>query len=70
MTKSVQKKSEEVTSSQGETSKADNTDFCGSMKNLLVSHDGTTEDKIATVKTAQLVDKERFENAFKTLMRR
>ena len=70
MTKSVQKKSEEVASSQGETSKSDNTGFYGSMKNLLVSHDGTTEDKIATVKTAQLVDKERFENAFKTLMRR
>ena len=38
------------------------------MKNLLVSHQETIEDKIATVKTAQMIDKGRFEAAFKTLM--
>ena len=42
----------------------------GSLKNLLVSHDKTIEDKIATVKTAQLIDKGRVETAFKTLMKR
>mgnify|MGYP006245552043 CR=1 FL=1 len=41
-----------------------------SLKNLLVSHDKTLEDKIATVKTAQLIDKVRVETAFKTLMKR
>ena len=42
----------------------------GSLKNLLVSHNETIEDKIATVKTAQLIDKGRVETAFKTLMKR
>ena len=70
MTKVVEKKSEAVNLSEAETLKADNMNFNDSMKNLLLSHDGTTEDKIATVKTAQMVDKERFENAFKTLMKR
>ena len=41
-----------------------------SLKNLLVSHNETIEDKIATVKTAQLIDKGRVETAFKTLMKR
>lgn len=41
-----------------------------SMKNLLVSQNETMEDKIATVKTAQLIDKGQFEIAFKTLMKR
>ena len=40
-----------------------------SLKNLLVSHNETIEDKIATVKTAQLIDQVRVENAFKTLMK-
>ena len=70
MTKIVQKKSAEVNSSEAETSNSTDINFNESMKNLLVSHDGTAEDKIATVKTAQMVDKERFENAFKTLMKR
>ena len=70
MTKIVQKKSAEVNSSEAETSNSTDMNFNESMKNLLVSHDGTAEDKIATVKTAQMVDKERFENAFKTLMKR
>ena len=42
----------------------------GSLKKLLVSHNKTIEDKIATVKTAQLIDKGRVETAFKTLMKR
>ena len=70
MIKIVQKKSAEVTSSGPEVSKAEGMNINGSMKKLLVSHDGTTEDKIATVKAAQMVDKERFESAFKTLMKR
>jgi hypothetical protein len=40
------------------------------MGKLLAAHDGSLGDKIATVKTAQLVDKGRFETAFKTLMKR
>jgi hypothetical protein len=40
------------------------------MVELLAAHDGSLNDKIATVKTAQLVDKGRFETAFKTLMKR
>ena len=70
MTKIAQQKSEKVTSNQGKTSKAEDIKFNGSMKDLLVSHDESIEDKIATVKTAQMVDKGRFETAFKTLMKR
>ena len=70
MTKTVQKKSKAGTSCEAGTLKAEDMNLYGSMKDLLVSHDGTTEDKIATVKTAQKVDKERFESAFKTLMKR
>jgi len=70
MTKIAQQKSEEVTPSQGKTSETENVNFNGSMKDLLVSHDESIEDKIATVKTAQMVDKGRFEIAFKTLMKR
>jgi hypothetical protein len=40
------------------------------IKKLLADHDGSMDDKIATVKTAQKVDKGRFETAFKTLMKR
>ena len=38
------------------------------IKKLLADHDGSMDDKIATVKTAQKVDKGRFETALKTLM--
>ena len=38
------------------------------IKKLLADHDGSMDDKIATLKTAQKVDKGRFETAFKTLM--
>ena len=38
------------------------------IKQLLADHDGSIDDKIATVKTAQKVDKGRFEKAFKTLL--
>ena len=38
------------------------------IKRLLADHDGSMDDKIATLKTAQKVDKGRFETAFKTLM--
>ncbi len=70
MTKIVEKKSEQTTSSRAEPAQAEYLNFRGSMKNLLVSHDDTIEDKIATVKTAQLVDNGRFETAFKTLMKK
>ena len=39
------------------------------IKKLLADHGGSMDDKIATVKTAQKVDKGRFETAFKTLMK-
>ena len=70
MTKIAQQKSEKVTSNQGKTPEAEDINFNVSMKDLLVSHDESIEDKIATVKTAQMVDKGRFETAFKTLMKR
>ena len=38
------------------------------IKRLLADHDGSMDDKIATVRIAQKVDKGRFETAFKTLM--
>ena len=38
------------------------------IKNLLESPARTVDDKVATVKTAHHVDKERFQNAFRTLM--
>ena len=69
MTKIVQKKSEELTSNEAEASKVQNRNVNRSIKKLLVSHDETIEDKVATVKTAQMIDKERVENAFKTLMK-
>ena len=53
-----------------ESSSNKDLDLHSSLKNLLVSHNETVEDKIATVKTAQLIDKGRVETAFKTLMKR
>ena len=53
-----------------ESSSKQDLNLRGSLKNLLVSHNKTIEDKIATVKTAQLIDKGRVETAFKTLMKR
>ena len=70
MTKIVKKKSEQMTSSGVKSAKAEDLNLRASMKNLLVSHDDTIEDKIATVKTARLADNGRFETAFKTLMKR
>ena len=70
MTKIGQQKSEKVTSNHGRTTESEEINFNGSIKDLLVSHDESIEDKIATVKTAQMVDKGRFETAFKTLMKR
>ena len=69
MTKIAQQKFEKVTSNQDKIPEAEDITFNGSMKDLLVSHDESIEDKIATVKTAQMVDKGRFETAFKTLMK-
>ena len=70
MTKVTKKKPEQVTSNEVQAATAESLKFHGSIKNLLVNHDETIEDKIATVKTAQLVDNGRFEIAFKTLMKK
>ena len=70
MKKIIRQKSAKVTSNHGNTLEAEDMNFYGSMKDLLLSHDESIEDKIATVKTAQMVDKGRFETAFKTLMKR
>ena len=69
MTKII-KKPEQVSSREVKPTELEDINFNGSMKDLLVSHDESIEDKIATVKTAQMVDKGRFETAFKTLMKR
>ena len=45
-------------------------DLNSAIKNLIVSNDGSIEDKIATVKTAQIADQGRVEAAIKTLMKR
>ena len=66
----VKNKPEQVSSNKFKSAKAEDLNLHGSMKSFLVSHDDSLEDKIATVKTAQLVDRGRFETAFKTLMKR
>ena len=38
------------------------------IKSLLATADQTVDDKLATVKTAQHVDKDRFQSAFRSLM--
>ena len=70
MTKIKKKNVRHVISKEIESSRKQSLNLHGSLKNLLVSHDKTIEDKIATVKTAQLIDKGRVETAFKTLMKR
>ena len=70
MTKSFQKKPADVNLHEVKSSNDEDLKFNSRMKNLLFNHDETMEDKIATVKTARMVDKGRFEIAFKTLMKR
>ena len=69
MTKIV-KKPKQTSSREVKLAELDDLNFHGGVKSLLLSHCESTEDKIATVKTVQLVDNERFETAFKTLMKR
>jgi hypothetical protein len=38
------------------------------IKSLLATADQTVDDKLATVKTAHHVDKDRFQSAFRSLM--
>ena len=38
------------------------------IKNLLATADQTVDDKLATVKTAHHLDKDRFQSAFRSLM--
>lgn len=66
----VKNKSRQAIANNAKSVKTKDLNFHGSMKSLLVSHNESMEDKIATVKTAQLVDSGRFEAAFKTLMKR
>ena len=70
MTKIEKKNFENVISKEVQSSKDLGHKHHGSIKNLLFCHNDTIEDKIATVKTAQLIDKGQFETAFKTLMKR
>ena len=70
MTSIVKKKSEQVTSNKVTSEKVEDLKFSGSLKSLLAGHSETVEDKIATVKIVQRLDSGRFENAFKTLMKR
>ena len=70
MTKIEKKNFGHVVSTGIESSSNKDLNIHNSLKNLLVSHNETVEDKIATVKTAQLIDKGRVETAFKTLMKR
>ena len=69
MAKIVKKKSQQAPTKKVKFAKVEDLKFSGSMKCLLFSHGETLEDKIATVKTAQLLDSGRFEVAFKTLMK-
>ena len=69
MTK-ITKKPEQVSSREVKSTELGDVNSHGGFKSFLFSHCESTEDKIATVKTVQLVDNERFETAFKTLMKR
>ena len=69
MTKIV-KKPEQVSLREVKSTELEDVNFHGGIKSILLSHCESTEDKIAIVKTFQLVDNERFETAFKTLMKR
>ena len=69
MTKII-KKPKQVGSIEVKSTELEDVNFHGGFKSFLSSHCESTEDKIATVKTVQLVDNERFETAFKTLMKR
>jgi hypothetical protein len=40
------------------------------IKSLLATADQTVDEKLATVKTAHHVDKDRFQSAFRSLMRK
>ena len=40
------------------------------IKSLLATADHTLDDKLATVKAAHYVDKDRFQSAFRSLMRK
>ena len=66
----IKNEPEQGSSNKVKSAKARDFNLHESMKSFLVSQDESLEDKIATVKTAQLVDSGRFETAFKTLMKR
>ena len=69
MTKIINKP-EQVSSKEVKSTELEDVNSHGDFKSFLFSRCESTEDKIATVKTVQLVDNERFETAFKTLMKR
>tara|TARA_B100000989_G_scaffold295175_1_gene275655 strand:- start:76 stop:288 length:213 start_codon:yes stop_codon:yes gene_type:complete len=66
----TKKKSEQAVSSEVKAAKARNSSSLGRMKSLLLTHNESIEDKVLTLKIAQLVDSGRFQTAFKTLMKR
>lgn len=70
MTKIEKKNFGRVIAKEFESSKTQDLNVKGSIKKLMFSHNETIEDKIATVKAAQLIDKGQFETAFKKLMKR
>ena len=70
MAKIAKKKTEQATASEVKSETTKDRSSLGRMKRLLLAHNETVEDKVATVKIAQLVDNGRFETAFKTLMKR
>ena len=70
MTKTEKKKSEQVAANVVKSAQASDRSSLCRMKNLLLTHNETIEDKVVTVKIAQLVDNGRFETAFRTLMKR
>ena len=69
MTKII-KTPEQVSSGEVQSMEVENVNLHRGVMSFLSGHYESTEDKIATVKTVQLVDNERFETAFKTLMKR
>lgn len=70
MYKNLKPKPNQVSPTEIKSANAKDIKSLDTMRKLLVGHGNSIEDKIATVKTAQLVDNGRFENAFKALMKR
>ena len=70
MKKIFKKSKKHVALNEKASAKSTDASTRNAMRNLLVGHNDTIDDKIATVKIAQKVDSGRFETALKTLMTR